>query len=89
MERVHIIVHGMVQGVFFRANTIRQARALGLSGFVRNLPDGTVETIAEGPRESLEQFASWCGRGPEMARVSKLDTTWGTATGEFQGFGLD
>ena len=88
MERVHLIVHGMVQGVFFRANTMRQAGLLGLAGYVRNLPDGTVEAVAEGPKPALEQFVDWCRHGPEMARVDRLDVEWESPRGEFAGFGL-
>ena len=88
MERVHVIVHGMVQGIFFRANTIRQAGLLGLTVFVRNLPDGTVEAIAEGPRPALEQFVDWCRRGPEAARVNRVDVDWEEPCGEYAGFKL-
>ena len=88
MERVHVIVHGMVQGVFFRANTMRQAGLLGLTGCVRNLPDGTVEAIAEGPKPSLEQFVDWCRHGPDTARVERVDVDWESPRGEFAGFGL-
>jgi acylphosphatase len=88
MERVRVIVHGRVQGVFFRANTIKEARRLGLSGFVRNRPDGTVEAAAEGEREPLERFVEWCRRGPPMSRVDRLDVTWEEPGGEFEGFGL-
>jgi len=88
MERVRVIVHGMVQGVFFRANTIRQAQALGIRGFVRNLPDGSVEAVAEGPKKTLEEFVAWCHRGPDMARVDHVDVTWESPSGEFAGFRL-
>ena len=88
MERAHVIVHGMVQGVFFRAGTIRRAELLGLTGCVRNLPDGTVEAIAEGPRPTLEQFVDWCRRGPEAARVERVDVDWEEPCGEYAGFGL-
>ena len=88
MGRVRVIVHGMVQGVFFRANTMREANLLRLTGFVRNLPDGTVEAVAEGPREALEQFVDWCRHGPEMARVERLDVNWEEPSGEHRGFGL-
>jgi len=86
MEQVHLIIHGMVQGVFFRANTRRVGESLGLSGVAINRPDGTVEAVAEGPRASLEEFVSWCRRGPEMARVDSVEVTWGEATGRYRGF---
>ncbi len=88
MERVHIIVRGMVQGVFFRANTIREAQALGIRGFVRNLPDGSVEAVAEGPKKTLEEFVTWCQRGPDMARVDRVEVSWESPRGEFAAFGL-
>lgn len=88
MERVRIIVHGMVQGVFFRANTIREAQTLGIRGFVRNLPDGSVEAVAEGPKKTLEEFVVWCQRGPDMARVDRVEVSWESPRGEFAAFGL-
>lgn len=86
MEQVHVIIHGMVQGVFFRANTRAMGERLGLAGCAVNRPDGTVEAVAEGPREKLEQFVAWCRRGPDMARVARVEVTWGEATGRFRGF---
>ena len=88
MERVHVIARGRVQGVFFRAGTIREANALGVTGYVRNLPDGTVEAVAEGARPKLDLFVKWLRRGPEMALVEGLDVTWEKSSGEFQTFGL-
>ncbi len=76
MERIHLIVHGRVQGVFFRAHTQERGHKLGLSGWVRNLPDGAVEAVAEGPREALEQFLAWCRQGPPAARVDAVDVSW-------------
>jgi acylphosphatase len=67
-----IIVHGMVQGVFFRASTRDEARRLGLAGWVRNLPDGSVEVLAEGRPEDVERLAAWCRRGPPAARVDNV-----------------
>ena len=88
MERVHLIIRGRVQGVFFRAHTIREAKRLGLTGFVRNRPDGTVEAVAEGPREGLEQFVAWCRRGPELAHVEDVEIAWEAARGTAHDFGL-
>lgn len=86
MERVHLIIHGMVQGVFFRANTRAKGESLGLSGCAINRPDGTVEAVAEGPREALEEFVAWCHEGPRMARVDRVEVEWGEATGKYAGF---
>ena len=86
MEQVHVIIHGMVQGVFFRANTRAVGERLGLAGVAVNRPDGTVEAVAEGPRDKLEQFVAWCHRGPDMARVDRIEVSWGEATGRYRGF---
>ena len=69
-------VRGLVQGVGFRMWTQRRARALGLSGYVRNLEDGSVEVVGEGPRESLEQFLAILRRGPESADVRFVEVNW-------------
>lgn len=86
MQRVHFMVSGHVQGVFYRASAVGEAESLGLTGWVQNLPDGRVEGAAEGPREKLEAFIAWCGRGPATARVDAVETDWAAATGEFSGF---
>jgi len=67
-----LIASGMVQGVGFRFWAVREARRLGLEGWVRNLPDGTVELVAAGDRAKVEEMASLCRRGPSSARVSDL-----------------
>lgn len=85
-QRVHVIVHGRVQGVYFRASTRERARHLGLAGWVRNCPDGSVELIAEGEQGRLEQLVTWCHGGPPGARVTALQVEWQEATGEFAGF---
>lgn len=84
--RLLAIVHGRVQGVFFRDFTRRQAWALGLIGYVRNLPDGTVEVVAEGPQDTLQQLLEQIGTGPSGARVEKVDSHWGDHSGEFDRF---
>ena len=86
LQRVHVIVHGRVQGVYFRAATRDQARQLGLSGWVRNCSDGSVEVLAEGQRTHLEQLITWCHGGPPGALVTDLSAEWQQATGEFVGF---
>ncbi len=73
---VHIVVHGSVQGVFFRASTQSQASEHSLTGWVRNLPGGTVEIHAEGEKESLDRFIEWCRQGPPAANVQRLDLDW-------------
>ena len=81
MEQVHLKISGRVQGVFFRANTQKEAARLKLKGWVRNLPDGGVEAVAEGPPESLDAFVAWCRRGPELARVDDVEVSRGAASG--------
>ena len=84
--RVRVRVHGRVQGVFFRASMQREAQRLGLSGWVRNCADGSVEVIAEGPRGACEEFVEYCHQGPRGARVDALDVDWTPATGEQSDF---
>ena len=84
--RVGLIVSGRVQGVFYRATTMETAQRLGLAGWVRNLPGGEVEVVAEGRRDALEELVAWCGRGPAAARVDEVDARWSQPTGEFSTF---
>lgn len=86
MQRVNLRIRGRVQGVYYRASTQREARALALTGWVRNCPDGSVEALAEGPRDTLERLIAWCEQGPPAARVSAVEATWAEATGEFDDF---
>jgi len=73
-SRKHVWVEGLVQGVFFRAETQRTARHLGLSGWIRNLPDGRVEAVFEGPDEAVEAAVDWCHEGPEHAVVESVES---------------
>lgn len=68
----HFLVSGLVQGVGFRAATRRQAELLGLDGFARNLSDGRVEVVAEGPSAAIEQLALWLAQGPAGAMVEEV-----------------
>ncbi|MBD3222921.1 acylphosphatase [bacterium] len=86
MERIDITVTGRVQGVAFRHHTRLVAERLGLVGWVRNQPDGSVWIMAEGPRERLEQLLNWAADGPEHAVVSSCDHEWHPATGDHDGF---
>lgn len=67
--RLTLSIHGRVQGVWFRESACAEAKQLGLVGTVANNPDGTVQILAEGPKEILEEFKKWCERGPELAAV--------------------
>jgi len=80
--RAHVVVSGRVQGVWFRASTRDTARELGLVGWVRNLPDGGVEAVIEGPRERVEQAVEWCRCGPSDARVDHCAVHWEDPEGE-------
>jgi acylphosphatase len=75
MKRVHAIVTGRVQGVAYRASTAHEARALGLAGWVRNRPDGSVELEVEGPADVVAKLLAWCHRGPPAARVAHVAVT--------------
>jgi acylphosphatase len=86
LARAHCVFHGKVQGVFFRANCEADARRRGLRGWVRNLPDGTVEAVFEGPRDEVEKAIRWNRVSQPHARVSEIDVEWEAATGEFAGF---
>lgn len=88
MKRVHIFVSGRVQGVFFRAHTRDLALKLGLRGFVRNLPDGRVEVVAEGPEDRLEELINFCHHGPPLAHVTGVEVRWEEPTGEFPSFSV-
>jgi len=84
--RLTLKIHGRVQGVFFRVETARQARNLGLVGRVRNAPDGTVEVVAEGEKEALDRLHEWCQRGPSFSQVEKVKAKWSSYQGEFTSF---
>ena len=84
-ERLHLWVSGRVQGVFYRKNCLEVAQRLRLSGWVRNLPDGRVEAVAEGDQAALDEFLEWCRIGPSEAMVSEVKLRREKARGE-QGF---
>jgi acylphosphatase len=84
--RLHLFVSGDVQGVSFRAYTVDEARTLGVSGWVRNLPDGRVEVEAEGDRAALEALARWCRVGPPAARVEDVEASWSAYRGDLGTF---
>jgi len=72
MRRVRLTIRGMVQGVSYRATTAAQARGLGVSGWVRNLPDGGVLAEAQGPRDQIDALIAWCHHGPRLAQVEAV-----------------
>ena len=89
MERVRIKVVGLVQGVFFRANTQKTAKALELLGWIRNMPDGSVEIVAEGRKQALDELVSWCRKGPPSSRIDKVSADFKKAENEFTGFRIE
>ena len=84
--RVEVIVRGRVQGVYFRASAVNEAQTLGLSGWVMNCADGSVQAVAEGPREKLDRLIAWCHEGPRGARVTSVDVQWQEPENSFHGF---
>jgi len=86
MRRLRLLVFGRVQGVFFRDSTRSEARRIGVRGIVRNLPDGSVEVVAEGPEALLQELMGWCHRGPPAARIDRVQPEWSEALNEFEGF---
>lgn len=84
--RAHIIVHGIVQGVFFRYRTQQEATGLGVTGWVRNLPDGSVEIVCEGDKNAVEKLVLWSHTGPSGAFVERTDVSFEEYTGGFPTF---
>jgi len=84
--RTHIKISGDVQGVFFRANTKKLADSLNLVGFVKNTEDGKVEIIAEGKKQDLEILIEFCKKGPEGAKVEKVEIKYTSTKKEYEEF---
>jgi acylphosphatase len=80
--RCRAIVHGRVQGVFYRDTCRRVATDLGVAGWVRNRPDGTVEVVAEGERDAVDRLLAWCRTGPPSARVDRVEIADEPSVGE-------
>ena len=86
LSRSRLIITGLVQGVFFRREITFLARRIGVTGWTRNLHDGSVEVVAEGQKEALEKLIQFCRTGPAGARVDQVRIEWGDFKGEFRGF---
>lgn len=84
--RAHLYIAGRVQGVFYRAWTLKQAESLGLVGWVKNLDNARVEAIFEGSEKKVKEMVSRCKKGPKLAKPTHLDVSWEKATGEFEKF---
>ncbi len=85
-QRLTLLISGKVQGVYYRASAAQTAADLGVTGYAKNLPDGRVELVAEGPQTALESLRQWCKKGPPAADVDRVDATESSATGEFTSF---
>lgn len=85
-KRIEMKITGFVQGVFLRQGVKAEAERLGLTGWVRNEPDGSVRVVAEGSDEDLQKFAEWCRKGTEFARVEKVEIEWREARESLRGF---
>lgn len=88
IKRVHAYVSGRVQGVFFRETTRRKGEELNLSGWVRNLPDGRVETVAQGEEEMVKEFLEWLYTGSSYSRVENVDFEWEAGVEPLAGFSV-
>jgi acylphosphatase len=86
MVRARLRISGIVQGVFYRASTRDEARRLGLNGWVRNLDDGDVEALVEGPESAVEELIDWCRVGPPGAQVSEVAVERSEHQGDLKGF---
>jgi len=86
MHKLHVIISGKVQGVFYRDFIQKNANALGVTGWVRNNPDGTVEVVAEGKKTQLESLLETCKEGPGGAVVKNVQVEWTEGTNEFRQF---
>lgn len=84
--RAHIIVTGLVQGVYYRVTMKQEARTLGINGWVKNRPDKSVEAVIEGDKERVDQLINWCRQGPPDSQVSAVQVEWGNFIGEYQAF---
>lgn len=83
---LHVVIEGMVQGVGFRQAAARNARKLGITGWVRNLNDGRVEAWLEGPEARLAEMLDWCRKGPALAEVRRVETSEQPATDGYASF---
>lgn len=89
MEHIRAVVHGVVQGVGFRYHTRQIAQQLGVKGFVRNQPDGTVEIVAVGTSDQLNSLLDWANQGPVGARVTQVEAGPHTGSAHFDGFTIE
>ncbi len=86
--RVQLTIEGWVQGVFFRTSTVKEAKRLGVKGWVRNCPDGSVEVVAEGKKKKIDELIQWCHQGPAGAQVRNVQLHWEDHQGAFENFSI-
>jgi len=86
--KVHLIISGQVQGVFFRRSAKTKADSLGISGWIRNNKDGSVETVGVGEKSKLEEFAKWCKKGTVFANVLNVEENWADKNDYFEEFSI-
>ncbi|HDZ54547.1 MAG TPA: acylphosphatase [Candidatus Nealsonbacteria bacterium] len=85
-KRVIILVSGLVQGIFYRSNTLEKAKELNLTGWVKNEFSSSVKIVAEGEEENLEKLIEWTKQGPALAKVDKIEVEWERDRGKFKDF---
>jgi acylphosphatase len=88
LARLRMMISGRVQGVFFRQSAAERAHELGVKGFARNLPDGSVEIAAEGARRNLATLLAWANHGPPRARVDNVRAEWSEFQNQFSDFSI-
>lgn len=88
LARARIVVYGLVQGVFFRGTMRREALKRGVTGWVRNRPDGAVEAVLEGPKTAVEWVLQWASVGPAAAVVENVKVEWDRYEGQYTGFAV-
>jgi acylphosphatase len=76
MPQALLCITGRVQGVFYRDNAQEKAQALGLTGYIKNMPDNSVEALVQGEKEKIQAFAEWCKEGPSSAKVDQVEISW-------------
>jgi len=86
LKQLQLTVRGRVQGTYFRASAQREAKRLGLGGWVRNRNDGSGEILAEGEEDAIRELYGWAQKGPSAARVDRVDTRWRSFTGDYPDF---
>lgn len=86
MLQAHLKITGTVQGVFYRSSAEEEAKTLGLKGYVKNMPDDSVEAVIQGGKGQIESFIAWTKKGPPSAKVDNVEVLWQEAEKEFSDF---